>query len=50
MSVAYTVRIHCEDDEVPFWAEVDEHPELTAFGRDLSELLENLAEGISNLE
>lgn len=49
-NAAYTVRIHCEDGEVPFWAEVDEHPELTAFGRELGELLENVAEGINSLE
>jgi len=49
-SVAYTVRVHCEDDQVPFWAEVDEHPQLTAFGHDLEELFANIAEGISSLE
>lgn len=48
--VVYTVRVHCEDSEVPFWAEVDEHPDLTAFGRELAELFENLAEGIASLE
>jgi hypothetical protein len=49
-SVIYTVRIHCEDSDVPFWAEVDEHPALTVFGRELGELFENLAEGIGSLE
>jgi predicted RNase H-like HicB family nuclease len=48
--VAYTVRVHCADDEVPFWAEVDEHPGLTAFGHDLEELMENVAKGIDSLE
>jgi predicted RNase H-like HicB family nuclease len=50
VTVAYTVRVHCEDDQVPFWAEVDEHPELAVFGRDLEELCANLAEGIASVE
>ena len=48
--VVYTVRVHCADDQVPFWAEVDEHPDLTAFGRDLGELFENVAKGIDRLD
>jgi hypothetical protein len=48
--VVYTVRVHCADDQVPFWAEVEEHPAFTAFGRDLGELFENVAEGIGALE
>ena len=49
-TVAYTVRVYVSDDQVPFMAEVDEHPELAAFGRDVGELFENVAKGIEHLD